>query len=130
MLQRRSMVGVSDNSGVVKARIMQIYSGAKTYAYLGNFVKVITKNIKRFVRTKKVKARRFRKVICRKRRRFSTIIRVKRQLHYRDGSAISFRTNDIIFYKKRRGFRGKRFFGITTRLLGRRKLLHKFKFYI
>lgn len=130
MLQRRTVVRVADNTGVVTARIMQIYNGSKTYARLGDFVRVVTRTIKRILKVKKVKAKRKRKILFRKRRRMVTIVRVRRAQTYHDGTTIAFRDNSVIFYKKKRTFKGKRFHGITTRLLGFRKILHKFKFYI
>lgn len=60
----------------------------------------------------------------------STVVRLRRGSQYIDGSAISFRDNGVILYKKRKLLRGKRFYGITSRLVGFEKLLHKFKLHI
>ena len=130
MLQKLSKVKVIDNTGVVYAKIIQLYSGRKTYAYLGNFIRITTRSIKKFKKTKKVKAHRARKIIFRKRRRMATIVRVKRFIPYIDGSLIRFRDNGVILYKKRKMLKGKRFYGMTTRCLGYEKLVKKFKMHI
>lgn len=130
MLQKLSRVKVIDNTGVVGAKIIQLYSGRNSYAYLGNFVRITTKTLKTFKKTKKVRAHRTRKIIFRKRRRMATIVRVKRGISYIDGSLLNFRDNAVILYKKRRTFKGKRFYGITTRYLGYEKLVKKFKLHI
>ncbi len=130
MLQKLTKVKVIDNTGVVGAKIIQIYSGRKTYAYLGNFIRITTRSIKKLKRTKKVKSRRARKIIFRKKRRMATIVRVRRSIPYQDGSMVKFRDNAVILYKKRKLLKGKRFYGLTTRCLGYEKLVKKFKLHI
>ena len=130
MLQKLTKIFITDNTGVVTAKIIQIYGGRKVYAGLGNFVRISTKTIKKLKKRKKVKAGRGKKIIFKKRRRMSTIVRVHRQILYIDGSVLKFKDNAGILYKKRKTFKGKRFFGITTRYLGYAKLVRKFKMHI
>lgn len=130
MLQKLTKVKVADNTGVIDAMVIQVYSGRKVYAKLGDFVRLSTKTIKRLRRTKKVSANRMRKIVFRKKRRMSTIIRMRRAVQYLDGATLRFKTNAVILYKKRKMFKGKRFQGITTRGVGFEKVMRKFIFYI
>ncbi len=130
MLQKLTKVRVIDNTGVVTAMVIQVFAGNKTYARLGDFVRLSTKTIKRLRRTKKVMANRRRKIIARKKRRMSTIVRIRRTIPYLDGAALRFRDNAVILYKKRKVLKGKRFYGLTTRMVGFEKVMRKFLFYI
>jgi len=130
MLQKLTSVAVIDNTAVIRAIVIQQYSGKKIYSGYGDLVRIATKSIQRQRKTKKVSSGRKHRIIFRKRRRMSTVVRLRRSSQYIDGSTLGFRDNGVILYKKRKLLRGKRFYGITSRLVGFEKLLHKFKLHI
>lgn len=115
MLQRRTVVGASDNTGVLKTRIFQLYPGDyKTVGY-DHYVRVSVHAIKRLKKTKKMSLRRFRRVVFKKGRRLGIVVRLKRDDLFLDGSVLKFKTSDVILYKKKGMYKGKRFFGVISR---------------
>ncbi len=130
MLQKLSHVKIIDNTGVISAIVIQVFNGTKVYARLGNIIRISTKTIKKLRKTKKVAANRRHRVIARKKRKMATIIRVRWPLNYIDGATLHFHDNAVILYKKPKMLKGKRFYGITSRVLGYEKLLNRFIFYI
>jgi len=108
MIQLRSILKVSDNTGAQKAQCLKIYNKSpKQIGFLGDIILVAIKQIKNKTKGKKIKKKELHKAI---------LIRSKKNKKRYDGSYIKFNMNSVILLKKemQKGV----YYPIGTRIFG------------
>lgn len=115
MIQKNSVLRPSDNCGVARVRVFQVYKGSKgRLAFTGDFMKVSARVVKPNNPIKKKSKHR------------SILIRTKFLNRRKDGSFISFKRNSLVLLKKRLTPRGKMIRGPIVRTIRRKKFLSSF----
>lgn len=115
MLQKSSVVGVSDKCGVWAARIFCIYRGSyHKFANVGDFVKVSIRKTKPQNWIKKGKKSK------------AFVINTCAKNNKQDGSFIRIKRNFVVLLKKRMTPRGKELFGPIIYGVRRRKFVSSF----
>jgi ribosomal protein L14 len=124
MIKKRTVLHVTDNCGVIKARVIHhIFGFKKKTSYLGHFNKVSVRKRKTeyaWIKSKRVN-------IPRKGKKLKAYF-VRSRYNYvkPDGSRLNFKTNSAVILKKRLTIRGKYVFGPFVYGLRRKKILGSF----
>ncbi len=106
MIQERSLLLVSDNTGVKLVMCIKVLGGTKfKYANIGNIIKVVIKEINSKSKIKKGDVFK------------ALIIRTKYGIHRKDGSFIKFDNNSCVILNDNNQPLGTRIFGPITREL-------------
>lgn len=115
MIQKRSKLVPTDQSGVFWVRVFHLYRGGqRKVSRVGEFVKtsaIVVKTDNWLKRKSKIQG---------------VIIRVKKESIKRDRSFIRFKTNNIVLLKKRLTPRGKELLGPVDVRVRRRKFVSSF----
>lgn len=115
MIQKNTIIRPSDNCGVVRVNVFQVYKGSKgRLAFLGDFLKTSARIVKPENPIKK------------KTKMRAIIIRTKFNINRKDGSFISFNRNSVVLLKKRLTPRGKSIRGPIVRKIKRKKFISSF----
>lgn len=124
MIKKMSLLGVADNCGVSKVKLIHHYFGFnKKTTKLGHFAKVSVRKRKynyKWVKSKRVK-------IARKGSKHkSYFVRSAYQVIKNDGTMFKFRSNFVVILKKRLTMKGKYVRGPFVYGLRRRKIIKSF----
>jgi large subunit ribosomal protein L14 len=118
MIQQRSVLKVSDNSGAKKVRCIKVLGGfKKQYAKMGDIIIVSVQQLRnRFKRNSKVKRKEVYKAL---------ILRTKLKLKKKNGIKIYFNENSVALLNKQGNPLGTRIIGPVPKIL-RKKNLQRF----
>ena len=112
MVQPRSIIAISDNSGARVARVVKVLGGTrKRYGMLGDVIVVSVKDAIPNSRVKKGEVRR------------AVVVRTRRQVVRSDGSYIRFDDNAAVLIDNQREPIGTRIFGPVARELRAAKFM-------
>jgi large subunit ribosomal protein L14 len=118
MIQQRSILKVSDNSGAKTVRCIKVLGGfKKQYAKIGDIIIASVQQLRnRFKRTSKVKKKEIYKAL---------ILRTKSKINKKTGTKIYFSENSVALLNKQGNPLGTRIIGPVPKIL-RKKNLQKF----
>jgi len=118
MIQQRTILKVSDNSGAKTVRCIKVLGGfKKQYAKVGDIIIASVQQLRnRFKRTSKVRKREIYKAL---------ILRTKSKINKKTGTKICFSENSVALLNKQGNPLGTRIIGPVPKIL-RKKNLQKF----
>lgn len=115
MIQKATIISISDKCGIVNGNVFHIYKGFNhRIGYLGNFNKFSVR-----LTTSSASSLKGQKIN-------SIFIRSKKEQCRLDGSYFKFKSNAVISLKKRLTPRGKELVGPASKFLYRKKFLMSF----
>ena len=104
MVQKSTIAGVSDKSGIFNVNIWHLYRGfSRKTAYFGDYLKISVRDTKP------------NNWILKKAKRKAILVRSKKELKISDGSYVNFMGNDVVVLKKRLTPEGSEVFGAILR---------------
>jgi large subunit ribosomal protein L14 len=114
MIQQRTVLKVSDNSGAKTARCIKVLGGyKKKYAKLGDFLVVSVQQLRnKSKKTSKVR----KKEVCQ-----ALVIRTKAKMGKKDGFHLLFNENSVVLINKQGNPIGTRIIGPIPRILYQKK---------
>lgn len=108
MIQLRSILDISDNTGAQKGQCIKVFNKSKNQtATTGNIILVAIQKTKNKNKSKKIYKKELHKAM---------IVRVKKRLNRYDGSSIKFNKNCAILLKKET--QKNVYYPVSTRILG------------
>jgi len=118
MIQQRSVLKVSDNSGAKTVRCIKVLGGfKKQYAKIGDIIIASVQQLRnKFKKTSKVKKKEIYKAL---------VLRTKSKINKKTGAEIYFHENSVALLNKQGNPLGTRIIGPVPKVL-RRKNLQKF----
>lgn len=133
MLQPRTIVTIADNSGPQSARLFYIRGDFNKNVKLlhggvRDRVRMSVRTMRRF--TSRRGGHTLRKTIYISMKRWGYIVRTRACCRYRGCATLRFFDNSCVIWWRNDRIRGRRTFGITTRVLAFKWLLSKFRFHV
>jgi len=115
MVQKSTIAGVSDKSGIFFVNIFHLYKGfSRKTAYFSDYIKISVRDTKP------------NNWILKKSKRKAILIRPKKDFNIIDGSFISYSSNDVVVLKKRLTPEGSDLVGPISRNFKKKKFLSSF----
>jgi large subunit ribosomal protein L14 len=105
MIQEETNLDVADNTGARRVRCFRLIGQRKTYAHIGDLIRVAVKEAQPTGMVKKGQ-------VCR-----AIIVRTKQPIRRPDGSAVRFDTNAVVLVDEKLNPLGTRIFGPVAREL-------------
>ncbi len=105
MIQEETNLDVADNTGARSVRCFRLIGQRKTYAHIGDLIRVAVKEAQPTGMVKKGQ-------VCR-----AIIVRTKQPIRRPDGSAVRFDTNAVVLVDEKLNPLGTRIFGPVAREL-------------
>lgn len=105
MIQEETNLDVADNTGARRVRCFRLIGQRKTYAHIGDLIRVAVKEAQPTGMVKKGQ-------VCR-----AIIVRTKQPIRRPDGSAVRFDTNAVVLVDEKLNPIGTRIFGPVAREL-------------